>query len=353
MKAEKIRLVDISELNEELEQLVKQHERTLLLMDEETLEECAPHLIKSVGDAELATVPEGEAAKDIEIAIHLWKLLLERQFGRDDLLITLGGGAISDLGGWVASNYKRGMRLCHIPTTLLGMIDASIGGKTAIDMGGVKNAVGSFYSAEQVLLCPEFLETLPERELLSGWGEVLKYALLGHLELEEILCLDPREEHFSIPSKLILQSAEAKQAVVGGDPFDSGSRKQLNLGHTFGHALESLCTIAGSTERLPHGVAVAAGLVCELYLSHLEYGYPQQLLTTVARYIRDTLPRVGLQCTMYDDLYRIALNDKKNSQSGEVNCTLLKAPATPVYNVGVGRARWDEALDFYRDFMGV
>lgn len=240
---------------------------------------------------------------------------------------------MSDLGGWVASTYKRGMRLWHIPTTIIGMVDAAIGGKSALNLGEVKNAMGTFYPAEKVLLVPELAHSLSTEQLLSGWGEVLKYALLGMVPRAGVWALNPLSPHFALPTSLIEQCAKAKQELVWQDLHDTGKRQLLNLGHTFGHALE--LHLAHSAP-LPHGVAVAAGLVCELYLSYQLMGYPEGELTKVAHYVKHTYPIIPLSCNSYEALFRLAQQDKKNQSPERVVCVLLNAEgkATPYRKEG-------------------
>lgn len=354
MRIEQLKSGELWELQEDLVQLLSRHEgRIALLTDENTLEAVAPLLMEVLGDVEWLSVPSGEGCKDIAVSVQIWEFLLEQKFGRSDLLITLGGGAVTDLGGWVASSYKRGIRLWHLPTSLLAMVDAAIGGKTAVNVGAVKNSVGSFYPAEVVWLCPEFLATLPHEELLSGWGEMIKYALLGVVELDELLAMDPNAPDIEPPVHLITQAAQAKQKIVAEDPYDRGIRQQLNLGHTVGHALEMLCTLTPSGKKVPHGVAVAAGIVCELYLSHKLLGYPQEQLTKVAIYVRSVFPKVAVSCEQFEALYALAKNDKKRSSTEGLSAILLDKAGRPTKYEGVTSEVWEEALGFYRDFMSV
>lgn len=316
--------------------------KVAVLVDENTLEHCYP-LIASE-DLDLLCVPEGDECKDIEVARHLWTTLQELGYRRSDYLLCLGGGAICDLGGFVASTYKRGMKLVHVPTTLLAMIDASIGGKTAINFGGEKNQVGTFYSAEKQWICTEFLETLPSDEMRSGWGELLKYGLLkGDALLHRIMT---NEE---LPVEVLAECIEYKLDIVSKDPMDMGVRRFLNLGHTAGHAFESLYFT--KEKQLLHGVGVAAGIVIALYLSYRCLGLNEKVLTSVARYIKEVFPKADYTCEDYDTLWSFVMADKKIMGQEGLTMVLLTSIGQPHVREGIERSEWEEALDFYQDFM--
>ena len=293
--------------------------------------------------------PAGEGAKSLSALQHLWSRLLEGGFSRKDCLVAFGGGAITDLAGLAASTYKRGMRLLFIPTTLIGMIDAAVGGKTAIDFGEIKNSIGTFYPPDDVLICPPLLSTLPDLELLSGKGELLKYALLSGRDPEDFLSDE------SLP-ETIRKCIEYKEAVVTEDLRDTGLRQVLNLGHTAGHALEALHLLSGKgTTPVPHGIAVAAGLVIEAYLSFAKGLLHQEALMSLARFVREAFPSVSFRCGDYDRLWAFALQDKKNAGGGtdRIAVTLIEASGKPLTGQTIDPKIWDEALDFYKDFYGV
>ena len=292
--------------------------------------------------------PSGEGAKSLSILGDLWARLLEGGCSRRDCLLAFGGGAVTDLAGFAASAYKRGMRLILVPTTLIGMCDAALGGKTAINFGGLKNSIGAFYPPERLLICPPLLETLPPEEMMSGRGELLKYALLTGRDPEAFLSDE------SLP-ETIRTCIEYKEEVVRKDPFDHGPRQRLNLGHTAGHALEALrLSPLRGYPPVSHGVAVAAGLVIEAYLSFATGRLPQEYLMQLARFVREAFPAVNFGCGDYDALWSYALRDKKNTASeGVITLTLLEAPGRPVIGATAARPLWEESLDFYRDFFGV
>lgn len=335
-----VTLLDIEDICTRLEALSSKR-KVALVVDENTLDECYP-LVASEG-LDIAQVPVGEEAKSIEVAHYLWVTLQELEYTREDYLISLGGGSISDLAGFVASTYMRGTHLIHIPTSLLGMIDASIGGKTGIDLGHTKNMVGTFYEAEEVWIALSFLKTLPVQELYSGFGEVLKYDLLmGSDLLSDII------EEEMVDDEIIAKCIEYKLSLVTEDLTDLGVRHQLNLGHTTAHALEALALERG--EQLLHGFAVVAGLVVALYISYKSEGLDEKLLTSKARLAKEVFPSVNFECRDYDALYNYALRDKKRSGSEELAMVLLNKTGEPIYKE-VSRKLWEEALDFYRDFM--
>lgn len=336
-----ITILEIEEITSRLQELTTGH-KVAILVDENTVELCYPQVASE--DLEILEVPSGEDAKSIEVANHLWLTLQDLGYTRNDYLVTLGGGSISDLGGFIASTFMRGMRLIHIPTTLLAMIDASIGGKTGINVGGIKNSVGSFYEANEVWISLDFLETLPSQELLSGLGEVLKYDLLIGSDM-----ISQVAESQMITNELIATSVEYKMSVVRQDLTDYGTRRQLNLGHTTAHALEALYLERG--ESIPHGVAVVVGLIVALYVSYKLEGLDEHILSHTARLAKDVFPTVKYDCKDYDALTCFALNDKKRTNEQELSMVLMTAVGKPIYRE-VSREVWEEALDFYRDFMG-
>lgn len=276
-------------------------------------------------------VPAGESSKSIETAIHIWQYLAEKQYDRNTFLLNFGGGMVCDLGGFVASTYKRGIRFANCPTTLLAMIDAAIGGKTGVDLQHLKNAVGTFYFPDiQLSTDIDLLQTLPESELRSGFGELVKYALIGSAKLFQELC---QSNGFpTIKSEYVDFCIHFKQNVVEKDPKDQGFRHILNFGHTFGHAIESYCAEMGNT--IAHGLAVAQGLYYESLLStklgHLPQDEWQQIATFLTKHF-DIMP---LSTKLLERLTNYMLNDKKNCNN-LINFTLLDyiGHATPNFQI--------------------
>lgn len=319
--------------------------RFFLLVDENTYSHCLPLVISKVSrlhQAEFMEVPTGEECKDLGIASQLWQTLLESGTDRETVIVNLGGGCISDLGGFVAAGYKRGIRYINVPTTLLGMIDAGIGGKTAVNLGGSKNQVGFFYQPQVVCLEPEFLDTLPNRELFNGLFEMLKTFMIADPEQYERLCAMLLGGKLELGGDMIAACAEIKSAVVKADPTDRGPRRILNFGHTFGHAIEAYSHEQGH-KPLSHGTAVGIGMVCALYLSVQKLLLPQEVLD---RYRSSALKLTALPHYTLRDTEGILgymRQDKKNAE-GEILCVLLQELGAPVIDVTVDENEVRDAL---------
>lgn len=286
-------------------------------------------------------VPGGEHNKSLENVARIWQHLSENGARRNAVLLNVGGGMISDMGGFAASCFKRGITYINIPTTLLAQVDASVGGKNGINFNGLKNEIGSFASPAAVMIDNRFLATLPERQLLSGFAEMLKHALLADEEhLAEIMCTDlsgVADEEFLA---LIQKSVALKDAIVTEDPWEKGLRKALNFGHTVGHAIESMA-IRKSLE-IYHGDAVAYGMIAELFLSVRKLGFDEKHYEAVRRFILEKYPPfVGID--EMEELYDLMLHDKKNERDG-VNFTLLHAPGDFEIDQYCGRTEILEAL---------
>lgn len=318
---------------------------TVVVSEETVVRHCLPRLGTVTADLVL---PPGEEAKRPDRLLYLWEELTRRSLTRSDLMIAVGGGALLDIAGLAAATYRRGMRVVYLPTTLLADVDAAIGGKTAINVGPAKNGIGTFYAPEEVIICRDFLDTLPREELLSGWGEVVKYSLLDDYCLPDEL-IGTAE----IPLSLLRRCIEYKIRVVTADPREErGLRQQLNLGHTIGHALEGYSMAQG--QHIPHGIAVAAGLVVEGYLALRRDCLPEEELMRLARLVRDHFPPVTVRCGDYDALIRLSLEDKKRRDASDGIPVVLidrqrQAPVVDLFE----RREVEEALDFYRDYMSI
>jgi len=323
-----------------------------LLTDDNTQNYCLP-LIQSLPEIQPAkklSIPAGEESKSIESLSKVWKFLSDNGANRKSLLINLGGGMLTDLGGFAAATFKRGIRFVNIPTTLLGAVDAAVGGKTGVNFSGLKNEVGAFAPAIAVPIDSNFFKTLDTKQLLSGYAEMLKHSLL-RLEdsLNELLNFDLNEVNYNLLNKLLFESVLIKERIVEEDPTEQGIRKALNLGHTFGHAFESF---ALETKRpIQHGYAVAWGLVCELYLSFIQLGFDKNVLMKIAYFIKEHYGVFTFDCNDYQHINELMQHDKKND-AGAINFTLLKAVGDIQINQTAGRKEIDEVLDFYREFMG-
>ncbi len=298
------------------------YSRFFILTDENTAVHCLP-MIKSrfegFDNFDIIEINAGEESKGIDFCIGIWKMLIDFGADRKSLLINLGGGVVSDMGGFVASTFKRGIDFVHVPTTLLSQVDASVGGKTGIDIDSIKNIIGTFMQPKAVFISYDFLKSLPARQILSGTAEMLKHGLIIDAAFWQAL----KVSDLTVPSaELIYWSIEIKNKVVLEDPTEKGVRKALNFGHTIGHAVETYSLI-NDKDPLTHGEAIAVGMICEAYLSHKKTGLSNDELTEIVEVINSLYPKYSLGGVSYDTLYTLMLKDKKN-ENGKINCTLLK-----------------------------
>ena len=318
--------------------------RFFILVDENTYNHCLAQLVSRVAplqEAEFMEVPVGEECKDIAIATQLWETLMESHADRNSVIVNLGGGCVSDLGGFVASGYQRGIRYINVPTTLIGMVDAAIGGKTAINLEGCKNQVGFFNQPDIVCIEPSFLNTLPDEELFSGVFEMLKTFMIGDPEQYRHLCDMLLDGNLEIQPEMIARCAEIKGAVVKQDPQDKDIRHILNLGHTFGHGIEAYSHQTGKP--YSHGEAVGIGMICALYLSVKKLGLPQAFLDDYRKVAGKmvALPHYSLKET--EEILTYMRQDKKNA-GGEIHCVLLQELGAPVIDLAVDENEIRDAL---------
>lgn len=327
------------------------HDRLFILTDTHTRDCCLP-LIESfpcLKGYELLTIAPGDSHKNLKTLATVWDSLSNRGGTRHSLMLNLGGGMVTDLGGFAASTFKRGITYVNIPTTLLAMVDAAVGGKTGINFNGLKNEVGVFSPARFVLLDTEFLKSLDAENLRSGYAEMLKHGLIStEAHWAELLNFDLEEIDYTALQRLVAQSVSIKEDIVRQDPYEKGIRKALNFGHTVGHAFESLALEQGNP-RL-HGYAVAWGMVCELYLSCLHTGFPKDKLRQTVQFIKETYGTFAFDCKQYDRLYEFMTHDKKN-EADTINFTLLGQVGDIRINQTAGREEIFEMLDFYREAM--
>ncbi len=324
--------------------------RVFVIADENTARLCVPRL--RLDGATLLTTPAGDENKNLGAAATLWEKLSASGATRSSLAVCAGGGMVTDLGGFVASTFKRGMPYVNVPTTLLGAVDASTGGKTGINFAGLKNEIGVFSQPLATVAGTCFFDTLPAHELMSGYAEMLKHALLeGPDALDEIMDFDPLTAPDSPQMlELMRKSIGVKQRIVESDPREKGPRKALNAGHTAGHALESLVMERGRNEG--HGYAVARGLVTELVLSHMKLGFPSDILYRVAAFVREHYGPADITCDDYPRLIGLMRHDKKNSSTEAINFTLFSAPGEAHINRTASEEEITAALDIYRDLTG-
>ena len=271
-------------------------------------------------------IKAGEQHKNLQTVQRIWKTLMKHHADRNALLVNLGGGVITDLGGFAASTYKRGIKFINIPTTLLAMVDAAIGGKTGIDFGGAKNQIGTFAEAEEVLVDPVFLSTLPRREILSGMAELLKYGFISDANL-----LKSNLENYQ---QYINRAGEIKREIVAKDPTEKGLRKILNFGHTLGHAIESHCLTTDYP--LLHGEAVALGMVGALWLSVKQCGLDEKVLKDFEKKLPVLLSETEITLTDADvEPIMVYLAHDKKIHGDKPQFVLLESVGNPVWNVEV------------------
>lgn len=309
-----------------------------------------------VANAKVIESPSGDTNKTLESLQSVWQQLSEAGATRSGLFINIGGGVISDLGGFAAATFKRGMNVVNIPTTLLGAVDASVGGKTGINFNGLKNQIGVFNEPDAVIISTIFFETLTRLEKLSGYAEMIKHALLKDSKtLADVLNYDVTVPPVNPDAMLDLlrENVLIKQDIVERDPTEQGLRKVLNLGHTIAHAFEAFALNNRRQSSISHGFAVAQGLVVETILSNMIEGFPSDTLHTLASYVKNVYSPYMFTCDDYPELLKYMRQDKKNDTPDNITFTLLKAPGEPVINVVVPDEQITAALDIYRDMMGL
>ena len=325
------------------------YDRIFVLTDETTRRCCLPKLNTRLGQykATPITISPSDTNKTVDTLCSVWTALQRGGATRHSLLINLGGGMVTDLGGFAAATFKRGIDFINIPTTLLAMVDASVGGKTGVNFGGLKNEIGAFADARFVIISTRFLDTLDSENICSGYAEMLKHALISDERVwaEHVnFCL--AQPHLEQLQRMVAESIALKERIVQADPHEHGIRKALNLGHTVGHALEALAMKHG--QPMLHGYAVAHGLVAELYLSTCKTGFPVDRLRQTARFIRDNYGTPAVTCDDYDALLELMRHDKKNT-AGSINFTLLGSIGDIRINQTATEEEIKEALDFLRD----
>lgn len=327
------------------------HDKLFILTDEYTHRLCLPQLksIPALQGAEEITIEAGDQHKTLDTLSTVWQALSTHSATRHSLLVNLGGGMVTDLGGFAAATFKRGIAYINIPTTLLAMVDAAVGGKTAINFNGLKNEIGSFYPAHCVLLETTFLASLDAHNFFSGYAEMLKHGLISDTtHWAGLLNFDTARPDYAHLKQMVGRSVQIKENIVSQDPHEHGLRKALNLGHTIGHAFESLAL--AENRPVLHGYAVAWGLVCELYLSCLKTGFPKDKMQQTIRFIKENYGTFSFDCQQYDRLYELMTHDKKNT-AGIINFTLLHDIGNIALNQTADKATIFESLDFYRECM--
>lgn len=322
--------------------------RKFILVDENTSKHCLPVLLdatKELADAEIIETESGEKNKTLDVCFQLWSALSELEADRKSLLINLGGGVISDMGGFVAATFKRGIDFINIPTTLLGQVDAAIGGKTGVDLNNIKNQVGLFAFPEAVFVAPKFLETLQNAQLKSGFAEVVKHGLIADRQYWESI-REAKDLRSDINDNIIFQSLKIKNNIVVEDPEEGNWRKVLNFGHTIGHAVESF-SLNHDAKPITHGEAVAVGMFCEAFLSHRKLGLSRNDLHDIISFILRVFDSYPMKKDSFPEILNIMRNDKKNVKT-EMRFTLLNRIGSAEVNKPCSEEEVLAALAFYR-----
>ena len=322
----------------------------MVLVDTNTRQLALPKMA-CLSNAHVIEIKPGDDNKNLDSLTHVWLEMEQCGATRNSLLVNLGGGTVTDLGGFAAATFKRGIDFVNVPTTLLSAVDAAVGGKTGINLNRLKNEIGAFAPALAVIISTIFFPTLPEQELKSGFAEMLKHAMLhSHESFEQLLRFDFQNIDYDLLLGLLPESLQVKQHIVEQDPNEQGIRKALNIGHTVGHAFESKALSDGKP--MPHGYAVAWGLVTETVLSHMLMQFPSDDLYSLARFVKNNYGAFHITCDHYNQLIDLMHHDKK-SHDGEINCTLLKECGDFVIDNTISTDDMKTALDIYRDMLGI
>ena len=381
------RVIISQDIEHDLAQAIAEteHDRVFVLTDDITQECCLPKVavLFAKHNATTITIHHDDTNKTLATLADVWTALQRGGATRHSLLVNLGGGMVTDLGGFAAATFKRGINFINIPTTLLAMVDAAVGGKTGISFGGLKNEVGAFANARYVIVNTCFLDTLDTANLCSGYAEMLKHSLISNAQMwAEHVNFDILQPDLAELQRMVAASIAVKEHIVADDPHEHGIRKALNFGHTIGHALEefsmqqqggAVVPTAPTKQEIPkggavvsarllplarartapkntllHGYAVAFGLIGELYISARKAGFPTARLHQTARFIRENYGAVAFTCDDYPTLLNLMRHDKKNT-SDTINFTLLHDIGDIRINQTATDEEIREALDFIRE----
>ena len=326
------------------------HSTLFILVDSNTHEHCLAHFMGHLETnlpIEVIEIEAGEINKNIETCTGVWNVLSELGADRKSLLINLGGGVVTDLGGFVACTFKRGISYINVPTTLLAQVDASVGGKTGVDLGNLKNMVGVISESEMVLIDTYYLHTLPDNELKSGFAEMLKHGLITDADYWNRLnkITDLRATDLA---PLIYESVIIKNKIVTVDPTEQNIRKYLNFGHTLGHAIESYFLTHSEKTTLLHGEAIAIGMIVEAYIASKLTGLKQSELEVISKNLLAIYPKIEIHKNDYKPITDLLIFDKKNV-GGKVLFVLLNKIGEAVFNCEVPEKLLTESLDYYNE----
>ena len=337
--------VTIAPLAESLPAFLDSHEfsAVAVIVDNHTFRYCYPEIKSLLPKHTLVRIKAGEEQKHLATCELIWDALTRANFDRHALVLNLGGGVIGDMGGFCAATYKRGIAFAQLPTTLLSQVDASVGGKLGIDFNGLKNHIGVFQQPDAVLIDPVFLTTLPERELRSGFAEIIKHCLIADASMwETIRRRDPDEQDWPA---LVAHSVGIKQHIVAQDPTEKGLRKILNFGHTLGHAVETHF-LSQPRKRLLHGEAIAVGMIAEAFTAYQKKMIDEMLLTQIEEYVFAVYGNARLTEADVEPILALTLQDKKN-RGREVRMSLLDGAGSCAFDVPVTTAEMRRGLRYY------
>ena len=326
-----------------------EHDRIFVLTDETTQQLCWPKIknFKALKNSTPIIIKATDTHKNLDTLSQVWQALSNGGATRHSLMINLGGGMVTDLGGFAASTFKRGIDFINIPTTLLAMVDASVGGKTGINFGGLKNEIGVFSDSRFVIINTQFLDTLDHDNICSGYAEMLKHGLISDERTwAELVTFNLDNPDLNQLQRMVAESIKVKERIVEADPHEHGIRKALNLGHTMGHAFESFAMRRGTP--ILHGYAVAYGLISELYMSARKTAFSTDRMHQTVRFIRENYGTINITCDDYPTLLELMHHDKKNT-SGIINFTLLGNVGDIRINQTANEEEIKEALDFFRE----
>lgn len=326
------------------------YSKCFILVDEHTEEHCLPFFFSQYPihkDAEIICIEAGEENKHLQTCQGVWEALSELGADRKSLLINLGGGVVTDLGGFVASTFKRGIDFINVPTTLLAMVDASVGGKTGVDLGPLKNQVGVINNPIGIVIDARFLATLPNNEFRSGYAEMLKHGLIQDSEYWAQLADFSNIKKEEIDS-FIAHSVAIKQKVVAEDPRENGLRKILNFGHTLGHAIESYFLSNENKTTLLHGEAIAIGMIMEAFLAKEICGLSEKECEEIKKVFNAIYPKVTIDPQEESEIVKLLIFDKKNSH-GKIQFALLKAIGVPQWDIEVPEGSITKSFAYYRN----
>ncbi|MCQ2318945.1 MAG: 3-dehydroquinate synthase [Bacteroidales bacterium] len=327
----------------QLSQMIDSHSRIFVLVDGNTINFCLPLFFEKtrISNFTLIEIPSGENCKNLDTVQKIWSQLVENHADRNSLLINLGGGVVSDMGGFAASCYQRGIGFINVPTTLLSMVDAAVGGKTGVDFQGLKNQIGLFSNPLAVYVDTDFLLTLPVREQKSGLAEMIKYGFISDKSFFDV--------QLPVSQEFVKRAIDAKEKITQKDPNEAGLRKVLNFGHTVGHAIETY--LLDSQNYMLHGEAVAIGIIPALWLSEKYCGLDTKWAGFYKTLYKDKFDYFNLKDLNLNALIEIMRHDKKNAD-GKIRFVLVSEPEKPHYDIVVEECDIIESLNYLVDFLG-